>query len=64
MYSYTKQRHPTSVADPKPDPKDLNHFAGSGSEIIVSDPEPDQKGTYFLSVGTMVPVLSKVVKQT
>ena len=27
-----------SVADP--DPKDPNHFAGSGSEIIVSDPDP------------------------
>ena len=31
-----------SVADPDPDPKDPNHFAGSGSgsEIIVSDPDP------------------------
>ena len=32
-----------SVADPDPDPKDPNHFAGSGSEIIVSDPDPDPK---------------------
>ena len=30
-----------SVADP--DPKDLNHFAGSRSKIIVSNPEPDLK---------------------
>ena len=28
------------MADPDPDPKDPNHFAGSGSEIIVSDPDP------------------------
>ena len=29
-----------TVADPDLDPKDPNHFAGSGSEIIVSDLEP------------------------
>ena len=45
---------------PEPDPKDPNHFAGSGSKIIVSDPEPDPKGTFYV----LVPVLSKVVKQT
>ena len=37
-----------SVADP--DPQDPNHFAGSGSrsgsEIIVSDPDPVPKGTF------------------
>ena len=31
------------MADPDPDPKDPNHFAGSGSEIIVLDPDPDPK---------------------
>ena len=38
-----------SVADP--DPKDLNHFAGSRSKIIVSNPEPDLKHIFKFFFG-------------
>ena len=37
------------VADPDPDLKDMNHFAGAGSAsgselfLLISDPEPDPK---------------------
>ena len=34
-----------SVADP--DPKDLHHFAGSGSIIFSMDPDPDQNLAHF-----------------
>ena len=38
----------SSVADldPEPDPKDPNHFAGSGIIVSDPDPEPDPKGTF------------------